>query len=71
MFPFPLADIISSLVRDANPVKEGFQPTPLYVCVCLAVPLIMGVLAGLFSSAVMRILNKTKLGRNGEGKGGV
>jgi hypothetical protein len=52
-------DVIMRIARDADPVKAGFQATPLYLLLCLALPVLMGIIAGLISSGVMRVCRRT------------
>ena len=49
------ANIILDISRDARPSEPGFQPSGLYIAVCLVIPIIMGIIAGLISSLVMRL----------------
>jgi hypothetical protein len=49
------ANIILDISRDARPAEPGFQPSGLYITVCLVIPIVMGVIAGLVSSLVMRL----------------
>lgn len=51
-------DIILNIIRDANPEKAGFQPFPLYVALCLIIPIIIGILASVASNIVVKFLDK-------------
>jgi len=54
------ANIILDISRDARPAEPGFQPSGLYIAVCLVIPVIMGVIAGLISSLVMRLFRSKR-----------
>lgn len=53
-----------SLFRDVRPDQAGFQPSFLYVLVCLLVPVLLGLLAALLTGWL------GKLGGKGEGGNG-
>ncbi len=54
------ANIILDISRDACPAEPGFQPSGLYITVCLLIPIIMGVVAGLISSLVVRLFRRKR-----------
>ncbi len=37
---------LQELGRDTNPAKAGFQPQLLYVTVCVAMPVLIGLVVG-------------------------
>ena len=53
-----LPNILMNIVRDANPEKPGFQPLPLYVALCLIIPIIIGILASVASNIVVKFFDK-------------
>ena len=42
--------LFETLLQDQDLIKEGFQPSKIYVLVCLAVPLLAGLIVGLRGS---------------------
>ena len=56
-----LANILTRIACDANPAEAGFQPSGLYIAICLILPIIMGVLAALLSTLVMKIFHWRRL----------
>ncbi len=56
----PLANIILHISRDANPSEPGFQPSGVYIAICILIPVFMGVITGLISSLVLRIFRKSR-----------
>ncbi len=56
-----------SVFRDVRPDQDGFQPSFLYVALCLLCPLVLGVLFAALSGLIGR-----RAGRNkGKGESGV
>ena len=53
-----------SIFRDVRPDQAGFQPSWLYVGLCLVAPVVLGVLSALLITAVGRLV-----GRRGGGDG--
>ena len=52
-----LANILTRIAHDTNPAESGFQPSGLYIAICLILPIIMGILATLLSVLVMKIFH--------------
>ena len=59
-----LIDWLQALGVDADPAKAGFQPQLLYIAVCLAMPVTIGVVVGYGLRAIERIFG-IELGRGG------
>ena len=55
---------VSTLFRDVRPDAAGFQPTFLYVLVCLLGPVVLGVL----SAGVIAVVEKLVGRARGEAK---
>ena len=49
--------LASGLFTDTSP-ETGFQPTALYVVICIVVPLIAGILVGLITQFVQKKCTK-------------
>lgn len=57
-------DWLQSLGRDADPAHPGFQARLLYIVVCAAMPVLIGVLVGVGLRAIERIFG-IELGKGG------
>ncbi len=55
---------LQALGRDANPAKAGFQAQLLYIFVCAAMPVVIGVVVGFGLRAIERIFG-IELGKGG------
>jgi len=51
-----------SLLRDADPTLEGFQPHFLYVVMCLVCPAVLGVLSTALIALIQRITTRKQKG---------
>ena len=49
-----------SIFRDARPDQAGFQPSWLYVVLCLVVPVVIGVLMTAITMGVERLVVRRK-----------
>jgi lipopolysaccharide export LptBFGC system permease protein LptF len=57
-------DWLQSLGRDADPAQAGFQARLLYVVICAAMPVLIGVLVGVGLRTIERIFG-IELGKGG------
>jgi hypothetical protein len=55
---------LQELGRDADPAKPGFQASWLYIGVCLAVPIVIGLFVGFGLRAIERVFG-IHLGKGG------
>lgn len=55
---------LQNLGRDADPSTPGFQASPLYVIMCVVLPVVMGLAAGYGVRMIERILG-IELGKRG------
>ncbi len=55
---------LQDLGRDADPASPGFQAKPLYVVMCVMLPVVMGLIAGYGIRMIERIFG-IELGRRG------
>ncbi len=53
-----LADLITEISSDTNPAEPGFQPSATYIALCLIIPIVVGILAGIISTAFIRFMEK-------------
>lgn len=53
-----MQDFILQVAADADPAKEGYQASTLYVVLCTAVPIVMGFLMGVLSYAAGKLTRK-------------
>lgn len=51
-------NILVDVAKDANPDKPGFQPLPVYVALCLIIPIIIGILTSVASNIIVKLLHK-------------
>jgi hypothetical protein len=51
-----------SVFRDVRPDQDGFQPSWLYVLLCLAVPAVLGVLSALLITAIGKLVGRRRAG---------
>ncbi len=56
---------LQELGRDADPLTEGFQAQPLYLVVCVLMPLAIGLTVGFGLRTVERILGIQRPGGGG------
>ena len=61
----PLASFIHRILQDTNPRTPEFEPSEIYIALCLLIPVFMGIITGLISSLIVRIASK-KGRRRGE-----
>lgn len=55
-----------SVFRDVRPDQDGFQPSFLYVALCLLCPLVLGVVFATLSGLIGRLAGRsTGTGENG------
>jgi hypothetical protein len=47
---------LQELARDANPMTPGFQPKPVYLVVCVLLPVTIGTLVGFGLRFIERVL---------------
>jgi hypothetical protein len=55
---------LQALGKDANPSAPGFQAGPMYVFVCVALPVVFGLLVGFGLRLIERIFG-VELGKGG------
>ncbi len=55
---------LQDLGRDADVVRQGFQAKPLYVAVCVLLPVTIGLLVGYGLRLIERVFG-VELGRGG------
>ena len=53
-----LAGIVFEITCDTNPVEPGFQPSAAYIALCLIIPIVVGVFAGIISTVFIRFVEK-------------
>ena len=51
-----ISTLLETVLQDQDLVKEGFQPSKIYVLVCLTVPLLAGLIVGLVIPKIRRLL---------------
>jgi hypothetical protein len=47
---------LQELARDADPASSGFQPKPLYLVVCVLLPVTIGMVVGFGLRFIERVL---------------
>ena len=55
---------LQDLGMDANPSVDGFQAGPLYVFICVALPVVFGLVVGIGLRLIERIFG-VELGKGG------
>jgi hypothetical protein len=55
-----------SIFRDVRPDQVGFQPSWLYVALCLVGPAVLGVLSALLITGIGRLIGRRR-GGGGDG----
>jgi hypothetical protein len=55
---------LQALGRDANPAAKGFQAQPMYILVCLAMPVVIGLFVGYGLRFIERVFG-VELGKGG------
>jgi len=55
-----------SLLRDVRPDQPGFQPSWLYVLVCLVCPAAIGVLSAMLVTAIGRVVGRQSVESDGD-----
>ena len=51
-----------SIFRDVRPDQAGFQPSWLYVALCLICPAVLGVLSALLITAIGKLVGRRSVG---------
>ena len=54
--------LAASVLRDVRPGQDGFQPSWLYVVLCLAVPAVLGALAALLTTWIGKLVGRRRAG---------
>jgi len=54
----PINNIINTLLEDRDPLEAGFQPSNLYILVCLMAPFLFGTIVGLTATCIQKIINR-------------
>lgn len=55
---------LQALGRDANPAQPGFQAQPMYVVMCVVMPVTIGLVVGFALRLIERVFG-VELGRGG------
>jgi len=50
-----LMNIVQNLLRDNDPLKDGFQPSIAYIITCLILPLATGIVVGIATGYLRKI----------------
>ncbi len=53
-----LINFLNAILQDQSPLKDGFQPSSMYVLMCLLTPLFFGTIVGVATSYFHKILNR-------------
>lgn len=54
--------LAASVLRDVQPGRDGFQPSWLYVVLCLVVPAALGALAALLITWIGKLVGRRRTG---------
>ena len=54
-----LPDFVAQIARDADPVRDGYQASAMYVILCLVVPIAMGLVGAALGFVVEKLVRPT------------